>query len=169
MAALARVNYVFMDRYMLTASWRYDASSVLADGNKWEQFPSVALAWNVKQENFLQNVDFLSQLKLRVGYGQVGNSGVAAYSENTEVNPSFLPDGSVSFTVSRLGQPDLKWERTEQWNVGLDMGFFNNRLTATVDLYRKNTRDMLLDVSAPLYTNFSSRLKNAGSMLNKGY
>lgn len=169
MAALARVNYVFMDRYMLTASWRYDASSVLASGNKWEQFPSLALAWNVKQENFLQNVDFLSQLKLRLGYGQVGNSGVAAYSEYTQVDPSFLPDGSVSFAVSRLGQPDLKWERTEQWNLGFDMGFFNNRLTATLDLYHKKTHDMLLDVNAPLYTNFSSRLRNAGSMLNKGY
>ncbi len=169
MAALARVNYVLMDRYMLTASWRYDGSSVLASGNKWEQFPSVALAWNAKQENFLQNVDFLSQLKVRVGYGQVGNSGVSAYSEYTEVNPGFLPDGNVFFSVSRLGQPDLKWERTEQWNVGLDLGFFNNRLTATVDLYRKNTNDMLLDVNAPLYTGFSSRLKNAGSMLNKGY
>lgn len=169
MSAMARVNYVFMDRYMFTASWRYDGSSVLAKGNKWEQFPSAALAWNIKQENFMQDVDFLSQLKLRVGYGQVGNGGVGAYSEFTEVSPSFLDDGSVSFSVKRLGQPDLKWERTEQWNVGLDLGFFNNRLTTTVDVYRKKTNDMLLDVNAPIYTGFSTRLKNAGSMLNKGY
>ena len=169
MSLLGRVNYVLMDRYMITASWRYDGSSRLAEGNRWEQFPSVALAWNMKQESFLQDVDWLSQLKLRGGYGEVGNQAIDNYMMYTQLDASYNEDKSLSITTERLGQDDLKWERTSQWDVGLDLGFFNNRLTASVDVYHKLTKDLLVEVNAPLYTGFSSRLANAGSLLNKGF
>ena len=169
MSLLGRVNYVLMDRYMITASWRYDGSSRLASGNYWEQFPSVALAWNMKQESFLQDVDWLSQLKIRAGYGETGNQSIDPYMAFTELNAQYDADGNLAVTTERLGEPTLRWERTTQWNGGIDLGFFNNRLTITADVYRKMTKDLLLNVNAPMYTAFPSRLRNAGDLLNKGF
>lgn len=166
---MARINYVFMNRYMLTASWRYDGSSNLSEDNRWEQFPSVALAWNIKEESFLKDVGFLSQLKLRGGYGETGNQGVAAYSAWTELQAKRNADQTLALTTKRLGTPNLKWERTTQWNGGIDFGAFDNRLTVSVDVYNKRTKDALLEVNAPMYTAFSSRLMNAAEIQNKGY
>lgn len=168
MSWMGRVNYVFMDRYMLTASWRYDGSSRLNKDNRWEQFPSVALAWNVKQESFLRNVDFLSQLKLRLGYGETGNQAVAAYSEYTKLKAT-RNNQSLALSTERIGTPNLRWERTQQWNGGIDFGAFNNRLTVSLDVYHKLSKDVLLEVDAPHYTGFSSRLENAAHILNKGF
>ena len=168
MSWMGRVNYVFMDRYMLTASWRYDGSSRLNKENRWEQFPSVALAWNVKQESFLRNVDFLSQLKLRLGYGETGNQAVAAYSEYTKLKAT-RNNQSLALSTERIGTPNLRWERTQQWNGGIDFGAFNNRLTVSLDVYHKLSKDVLLEVDAPHYTGFSSRLENAAHILNKGF
>lgn len=169
MSLLGRINYVLMDRYMITASWRYDGSSRLADGNRWEQFPSVALAWNVKQEGFLQDVDWLSQLKIRAGYGETGNQAIDNYMMFTQLNAQYDANNNLSITTERLGEPTLRWERTTQWNGGIDLGFFNNRLTITADVYRKMTKDLLLNVNAPMYTAYPSRLRNAGNLLNKGF
>lgn len=166
---LGRVNYVFMNRYMLTASWRYDGSSNLAKGNKWEQFPSVALAWNVKEEPFLRDVEFLSQLKLRGGYGETGHQAIAAYSDKTKLGYKRNPDGSLVILTEELGASNLRWERTIQWNGGIDLGFFNNRLTFALDIYDKLTKDALLKVVAPSHTAFPNRLMNAAEISNKGF
>ena len=166
---MARVNYVLMNRYMLTASWRYDGSSNLSSEKRWEQFPSMALAWNMKEESFLRGVDFLSQLKLRVGYGETGNQAVAAYSAWTELEATRDANDNLTLTTKRIGTKGLRWERTKQWNAGIDFGVFNNRLTFTVDVYDKLTKDALLDVTAPLYTGFKTRLKNAAEIRNKGF
>lgn len=166
---MARVNYVLMNRYMLTASWRYDGSSNLSSEKRWEQFPSMALAWNMKEESFLRDVDFLSQLKLRAGYGETGNQAVAAYSAWTELEATRDANDNLTLTTKRIGTKGLRWERTKQWNAGIDFGVFNNRLTFTVDVYDKLTKDALLDVTAPLYTGFKTRLKNAAEIRNKGF
>lgn len=166
---MARVNYVLMNRYMLTASWRYDGSSTLSTERRWEQFPSMALAWNLKEEAFLRDVDFLSQLKLRAGYGETGNQAVAPYSAWTELEAKRGADDNLTLVTKRIGTKDLRWERTKQWNAGLDFGVFNNRLTFTVDVYDKLTKDALLDVTAPLFSGFKTRLKNAAEIRNKGF
>lgn len=169
MSWMVRANYVLMDRYMVTASWRYDGSSRLAEENRWEQFPSVALAWNMKQEKFLSDVDFLSQLKLRIGYGETGNQGVSPYSAYTELEAKRNAQNQLALSTKRIGTPDLKWERTQQWNGGIDFGVFNNRLTVSLDVYHKLSKDVLLDVDSPMYTAFPSRLANAAHILNKGF
>lgn len=169
MSWMGRVNYVLMDRYMLTASWRYDGSSRLSKENRWEQFPSIALAWNMKQESFLSNVDFLSQLKLRVGYGETGNQGVSPYAAYTELEAKRNSENKLALSTKRIGTPDLKWERTQQWNGGIDFGAFNNRLTVSLDIYHKLSKDVLLEVDSPMYTAFPSRLANAAHILNKGF
>ena len=169
MSWMGRVNYVLMDRYMLTASWRYDGSSRLDKDNRWEQFPSVALAWNAKQERFLRDVNFLSQLKLRVGYGETGNQAVEPYSAYTELEATRDAQNHLALSTKRIGTPNLRWERTQQWNGGIDFGAFNNRLTVSLDVYHKLSKDVLLEVDAPHYTGFSSRLENAAHILNKGF
>ena len=169
MSWMGRVNYVLMDRYMLTASWRYDGSSRLDKDNRWEQFPSVALAWNAKQERFLRDVNFLSQLKLRVGYGETGNQAVEPYSAYTELEATRDAQNHLALSTKRIGTPNLRWERTQQWNGGIDFGAFNNRLTVVIDGYYKKTRDLLLKVKVPGSSGFSSGLKNIGEVENKGF
>lgn len=169
MSWMGRVNYVFKDRYMLTASWRYDGSSRLAKEHRWQQFPSIALAWNAKQERFLQNIDFLSQFKLRVGYGETGNQAVPIYSPYTELGASRDSENNLALSTVRIGTPDLSWERTKQWNGGIDFGAFNNRLTVSLDVYHKLTEDVLLEVDAAHSTGYPSRQKNAAHIVNKGF
>ena len=121
---MLRVNYVFMNRYMLTASIRADGSSRLKD--KWSYFPSAALAWDLKQENFLKENSFIDQLKLRLGYGSVGNQAVEAYRIYSKMTPVTVttPNGSSStaYKIDRPAAPFLKWERNDQFNVGVDFG-----------------------------------------------
>lgn len=169
MSWMGRINYVFKDRYMVTASWRYDGSSRLVEEYRWQQFPSVALAWNVKQESFLRNVDILSQLKLRVGYGETGNQAIPIYSPYTQLDAQRNAENQLALSTSRIGTPDVNWERTKQWNGGIDLGLFNNRFTVSVDVYNKLTKEVLLEVNSAHYTAFSSRLKNAAHMRNKGF
>ncbi|WP_320934899.1 TonB-dependent receptor [Bacteroides nordii] len=166
---MGRVNYVFKDRYMLTASWRYDGSSRLDKEYRWQQFPSVALAWNAKQEKFLRNVDFLSQLKLRLGYGETGNQAVPFYAGYTELGDGRDSENHLAIFTKRIGTPDLAWERTKQWNGGIDFGAFNNRLTVSLDVYHKLTEDVLLEVNAAHFTGYPSRQKNAAHIVNKGF
>lgn len=167
---LLRANYVFMNRYMLTASWRRDGSSRLAKENRWENFWAMAAAWDIKQEKFMQNVNFMDQFKLRFGYGENGNQTMPEdYLAWTKIISSKDKDGNLSFKTNRLANRDLKWERTKQFNYGLDLGFFNNRLTASLDIYTKETNDVLLYVNMPIYTGFTSRYANAGTVTNKGF
>ena len=167
MSALARVNYVFMNRYMLTASYRWDGSSRLAYGKRWDNFPSLALAWDIKQERFMDGVPF-DQLKLRLGYGQTGNQAVAAYSAFNEYVTSRNANNDLVLSLKRIGNPNLGWERTEQYNIGLDFGLFNNRLVFNVDLYHKLSKDVLINVNVPLHTGQETKLANVAHILNKG-
>lgn len=166
MSGMLRVNYVFKNRYMLTASIRADGSSRLED--KWAYFPSAALAWDIKQENFLKDVDAIDQLKFRVGYGSVGNQSVAAYRIYSQMVPVVNSDGSTSYSVGRPAAPDLKWERNDQFNVGVDLGFLNGRLRINADWYSKLSKDILLEVAQPAHMGFTGLLKNAGEIKNTG-
>lgn len=167
MSALARVNYVLLGRYMLTASYRWDGSSRLAYENRWAGFPSLALAWDVKHETWMADTP-LSGLKLRLGYGQTGNQAVAAYSAYNELAASRNAQNELLLQIARIGNPNLKWERTEQYNVGLDLGLFDNRLAINIDWYHKRSKDVLISVNIPSYTGQTTALANAAHILNKG-
>ncbi len=171
-----RVNYNFDDKYLLTASLRRDGSSRFSSDNRWGTFPSVALAWKMKEENFLKDSKSLSNLKLRVSYGITGQQdGIANYYYQTGYNLGFLNNrytfGDTPYmTVSpQAYNPDLKWEQTASFNVGLDFGFFDDRISGSVDIYQKNTKDLLNMTTIPLGVNFGNQLLlNIGSMENKG-
>ena len=165
---MGRVNYALFDRYMLTASYRRDGSSRLDYSNRWEDFLAAALAWNVKQEAFMQDVIAIDQFKLRLGYGETGNQAVAPYSAYNEMTAQLDGNQNLVLSQDRVGTPNLKWERTSQYNAGVDLGFFNNRLTTNIDVYYKMSDRVLLEVNDPNYTGFSTRLMNAGKFLNKG-
>lgn len=167
---MLRANYVFKNRYMATISWRRDGSSALAEKNRWEDFWAGALAWDIKQEKFMQNVNFMNQLKVRVGYGESGNQTMpASYLAWSQITAKKDKNGNLNFTTDRLANKDVRWEKTSQYNYGLDMGFLNNRLTASIDYYTKETKDVLLYVNMPIYTGFTSRYANAGTVTNKGF
>lgn len=169
-----RVNYNFLGTYMLTATVRRDGSSVFGDNNKWGTFPSVSLAWRASDEAFLKNVSWIDNLKLRVGFGVTGNqSGIEPYNSLAVLSPSGAAyfDGTEwknSYVQSRNVNPDLKWESTQQWNVGIDFGFFS-KLHGSVELYYKKTTDLLwtYPVPQPPYI-VGTMLANAGDMTNKG-
>jgi TonB-linked SusC/RagA family outer membrane protein len=171
---LGRVNYVFDDKYMITASYRADGSSVFGANNKWGYFPSAAAAWRVSQERFLENVKAISNLKLRASWGKTGNQAIQPYQTLATVASGFnYPyDGNsapnIGFALGRAANPNLKWETTEQSNIGVDLGFFGERLVATVDIYKKKTTDLLLNKQVEAYTGFTTILSNVGSIQNKG-
>lgn len=165
MSGLLRVNYVLMDKYMVTASIRADGSSRLAD--KWDYFPSVALAWNVKQETFMKDVDWMDQFKVRLGYGSVGNQAIEIYRIYSQMQAVKTAEGT-SYILGRPAAKDLKWERNIQINAGLDFSFLNGRLTASADYYNKLSKDILLEVAQPYHTGWPSLLKNAGEIRNTG-
>jgi TonB-linked SusC/RagA family outer membrane protein len=166
MSGMLRVNYVFMNRYMATASIRADGSSRLND--KWSYFPSAAVAWNIKEEDFLKKVNVISQMKLRVGYGSVGNQAVEAYRIYSKMSPTKNADGTTSYIVDRPRANYLQWERNDQLNIGIDFGMFGNRLVVTADWYDKYSRDILLELAQPSHMGFSSLLSNSGEIRNTG-
>lgn len=166
MSGMLRVNYVLMNRYMITASIRADGSSRLKD--KWSYFPSAALAWDLKQEAFLSENRFIDQLKLRAGYGSVGNQAVEAYRIYSKLEPVRNSDGSTSYKISRPAAPYLKWERNDQVNVGVDFGTLNGRLRITADWYQKYSKDILLEVAQPTHMGYPGLLMNAGEIKNTG-
>lgn len=166
MSGMLRVNYVFMNRYMVTASIRADGSSRLVD--KWSYFPSAALAWDLKQESFLKDNSFIDQLKLRLGYGSVGNQAVEAYRPYSKRTPIRNSDGSTSYKVDRPAAPYLKWERNDQFNAGVDFGILNGRIRLTADWYSKLSKDILLDLAQPTHMGFPSLLMNSGEIKNTG-
>ena len=150
-SVFARVNYGFDDRYLFTATVRRDGSSKFGSNHKWGTFPSVALAWRISQEKFMENtVSWLDNLKLRLGYGKVGNSNIDTYMYAAAMASLTTPHGTAYYPKN-LSNPDLKWEASEQFNVGLDAGFFNNRLDFVVDFYHKQTDGLLLQVFTPSY------------------
>ena len=171
---MARINYKFDDKYLLTATARRDGFSGFSKNNKSALFPTAALGWIISSENFMRNVKSVNFLKLRVGYGVSGNQ-TAAFSSLAlvGVNSSYV-FGNGSNTafgqqVNSLGNDDLKWERTIGLNVGVDFTMFNNRLTGNVEYYDNNTFDLLFDVPLPTLTGFSSIRTNLGQINNKGF
>ena len=172
-----RANYSFNDRYMLTATLRADASSKLNPDDRWGYFPSVALAWNVKNESFLKEKEKVNELKLRLGYGEVGNvNGLGDYLFLTRYVGS-INDGAYYQLGNRYiatSRPEsvnkhLKWEIGNTLNAGIDYGFFGNRFFGSVDVYRKLTKDLIAEANVAPFTNYGSRIaSNIGDMENKG-
>ena len=170
MSGMLRLNYVFKNRYMLTASIRADGSSRLED--KWAYFPSAALAWDIKQENFLQDNNFIDQLKLRLGYGSVGNQSVEAYRIYSKMTTatSVGPNGTkpTVYAIDRPNAPYLQWERNDQFNIGVDFGILNGRLRITADWYNKLSKNILMEVAQPPHLGYNKLLRNAGEIKNTG-
>ncbi|MDO5607542.1 MAG: TonB-dependent receptor [Capnocytophaga sp.] len=171
---LGRLNLSFFNgRYVLTGTFRTDGTSKFSESNRWAYFPSFAAAWNVKEEPFLATADFLSQFKLRAGYGVTGSQNINPYvtifGYGSQVGYA-TPDGTIlkGLTVS-VNNPDLKWETTSSVNGGLDFGLFDNRVSGTVELYNKTTKDLLINISLPGSTSFSSLAVNNGEISNKGF
>ncbi|MEM8965350.1 MAG: TonB-dependent receptor [Bacteroidota bacterium] len=166
-----RVIYDWNNRYYLTASFRRDGSSRFGSETLWGNFPSVAVAWRLSDEPFMSNFGFLDNLKFRGSYGVTGNSAIPNFRQQRIIglNNYIINNASaLTFEDAELFDPRLGWERTEEFNAGVDIGFFNGRLNATVDVYQRITTDMLLNVQLPDYTGYSSILQNFGEMENRG-
>ena len=169
---IGRVNYSFDDRYLATVTFRADGSSRFGKNNKFGYFPSAALAWRLSNEAFLKNIDQISSLKLRLGWGRTGNQEIGDYPalSTYESAGSAIWDGKqmVGTGPAKIPNPDLKWETTDQINLGLDFGVFNNRINGGLDYFWKKTTDMLLQLPVPQSTGYNSILSNIGRIDNKG-
>jgi iron complex outermembrane receptor protein len=168
-----RANYGYNNKYFLTGVLRYDGSSRLAPGHQWELFPAISGSWRLSEESFFKGGMF-SNLSLRAGWGKQGNQAVLPYQTQLLLrtdNGAAYPFGGVVVTglrASQVGNPDLKWETATQTNVGLDYGLWSDRITGTIDLYNKTTRDLLFTVPVPQPAVVSTRLENIGSLRNRG-
>lgn len=171
---LGRANYSYKDRYLLTVSARYDGSSRLAKGHKWVLFPSAALAWRVNEESFMKNIGFISNLKLRIGWGRTGNSAVDPYQTQGRLSDAKYifgtsgSDGYMGFRPSHLANKELKWETTDQTNLGLDFGFLQGRISGSIDLYLQKTHDLLMERKLPTALGYDNIIFNIGKTQNKG-
>lgn len=166
-----RANYNYNNRYLFTATMRADASSVFSDNNKWGYFPSVSGAWRVSQESFMKGLTAVSNMKVRVGWGVVGNDRITNYLSLDLYEISKYGVGGTTNTVltpKHLSNKNLKWEGSSTINLGVDLGLFDNRLSFTTDLFFKNTEDLLLAQSLAHVTGFSSQYQNIGKISNKG-
>ena len=170
---LARLNYNYDNRYLIGLTGRVDGSSKFGKGNKYGFFPSISGAWRISEEAFMKDNATVSNLKLRLSYGIVGNEGIPAYSSqglmyNTEAyfGNSEIVTGVVPYTLSNQ---DLKWETTTQTNIGFDLGLFENRLTLTADYYYKKTKDLLLSMPVSFNSGYDLAVKNVGSLKNQGF
>lgn len=168
-----RFNYNFNSKYYVSANFRRDGSSRFGASNKWAFFPSLALAWRPTEEAFLQTQDFVSDLKIRASIGQTGNGAIDPYSSiglwsiSTNVY-SFDNQLVTGASLSRIANPDLRWETTTQYNIGFDARFLNGRLGLTFDYYLKNTDDLILDITIPKTSGFNTSRQNVGSLQNTG-
>ncbi len=168
---LGRVNYSLFDKFLLTASIRADGSSRFGSENRWGYFPSFAAGWKMSEESFIP--DIFNEFKLRASWGQTGNQEIPNLSSKaTFTNGRIMTFGGnvfTSLTASRIANPNLKWETTDQFNIGLDLAFAQNRFSATFDYFIKKTNDMLFNSPLPTASGFNSILSNIGSMENKGF
>ncbi len=170
---LGRINYNFNQRYLLTVSGRYDGSSRFGKNNKFGFFPSAALAWRISSEPFFENLKDISNLKLRVSAGRTGNQSIPLY-QNVQTFATgglalFGDQTYVSIVPGALVNDDLRWEKTDQYDVGLDFGLWDNKLNFQLDYYYKKTNDLLLSVQVPRQGGYSTALKNIGSVENQGF
>lgn len=171
---MMRGNYSLMDKYLLTASIRWDGASQLSPGYKWASFPSLALGWRIEQEDFMKDISWINQLKLRLGYGITGNSAIDAYGTKgaitqiyynwgaTSSSPGYVSSDPSAKDPSKMANPTLTWEKTTQYNIGLDYGLFGSRINGGIDLYKTKTNDLLLAMSIPSLTGYTSTFANVG-------
>jgi TonB-linked SusC/RagA family outer membrane protein len=169
---LSRVNYSFADKYLLTANFRADASSVFGPGNQVGYFPSFSAGWRLSEEPFLKEQNFFNDIKLRAGWGMVGNDRIAPYAWLGKVGPgsNYVFGGNIvpGIAPETLENQDLKWETTSQTDIGIDFKFLDYRMSFIVDAYLKNTSDLLLSVPIPTSSGFKSSIQNVGKIQNKG-
>lgn len=177
---MARVNYSYKDRYLLTISGRYDGSSVLAAGNKWDFFPSAALGWRIDQEDFLKDVKWINQLKLRLGVGTTGNSSVDPYGTLGVISSYWMPFSSGNTQILVTNEPyytsgsnkmpnkNLGWEKTTQWNFGVDFSILGGRIGGSIDYYTSTTNDLLMNMTIPSLSGYPAILANIGKTSNSG-
>ena len=168
-----RLNYSYKSRYLLTATVRRDGSSKFTKDNRWGTFPSVALAWRLSEESFMQKFNWLSNLKLRLSYGVTGNNdGIGNYAtQHTVSSPIYYPFGSTyktGYTASSIVNKDLKWETSTEYNAGIDFGFFGGRINGSIDVYQKTSKDLLYTVALPLESGGGTMTTNIGSVRNTG-
>jgi TonB-linked SusC/RagA family outer membrane protein len=177
---MARANYTYNDKYLLSLSNRWDASSVLAEGNKWSSFPSVALGWKLEQENFIKDIKWINQLKPRLGVGVIGNSAIDPYSTaggltqmpivfGNQVAIGYVPSDPKAATPATMPNPGLKWERTTQYNFGLDYALLNNRLSGSIEYYRSSTKDLLVRRPIVSVSGYTATFYNVGETQNRGF
>ena len=168
---LGRLNYVFDNRYLLTATLRRDGSSRFGSNTKWGTFPSASLGWRVSQEEFMKEIEQISDLKLRASFGISGNNRIGNYSSIGLLSTSFYTTGdALQNTVNprTMPNPDLGWERTRQYNLGFEIGMFNNRVRLEADFYDSQSLDLLLNVPVPTITGYSTQMQNIGKIQNRG-
>jgi TonB-linked SusC/RagA family outer membrane protein len=166
-----RVNYTLYGKFLFTGTFRADGSSRFGAGNKWGYFPSAAIGYNLIEEDFIKNLGLFSNLKVTASWGLTGNQEIGLYQSLSQLNTVRYPFGSnivIGQAPGRVPNPDLRWEKTNQVNTGLEVGFFNNRLTFEMAAYYKRTQDLLLNLDLPRTTGFSTVLQNIGSVENKG-
>lgn len=170
-----RVDYNFQDKYLVSANLRVDGSSRFGSSNRYGTFPSFAVGWNISQENFMQNVDFIQNLKLRASWGQLGNQDIGLYSFSSVLMPFYTtfgqtPTPAPGYAPVSPPNPDVKWETTTQTDIGLELSVLQSRLSFEIDYYIKRTDDMLLQLPTPLSSGYPrSSFTNAGSVKNTGF
>ncbi|GAB1414604.1 TonB-dependent receptor [Paludibacter sp.] len=172
-SALARVIYNYDERFVLTSTFRADGTSKFAPGNKFSYFPSFAGAYRLDQEDFMQSVELISNAKLRLGWGLVGNQAISNYQTLSQYSNGMYINSSGSgyynaYIISNMSNPDLRWETTNQYNLGLDLGMMMNRLNFTVDVYNKRSYDLLQNIELGLSSGYSTMSINRGEILNQG-
>jgi len=168
---LTRLNYVYRNRYLATFTFRADGSSKFGKGNKWASFPSAAIAWRMNEEDFIRNLDFFSNLKLRTSWGVTGNSEIGSYQSLSRfglTTYSFNNWEESAFYPNSIANPNLKWETTTQYDIGIDIGFMDNRVAVEADYYQKFTEDGLMGVTLPYNSGFNTATMNLAKVENKG-
>jgi len=172
LSVMGRLNYVLRDKYLFTLTSRYDGTSRLAEGKRWGLLPSAAIGWQIKNENFMSDVKFVDNLKLRLSWGKTGNNNVGYDVTLTKLGLSSYPFGGTGqkgFGLGgSIGNNDLKWEMTAEYNYGLDFGLFNNRISGTLDIYDRTTSGLIMQRQVASLNGYSSILQNIGSTSNKG-
>jgi TonB-dependent starch-binding outer membrane protein SusC len=169
-----RINYELMGKYLFTFTMRADGSSRFGENDKWGYFPSGAFAWKMSEENFIKNIESISDMKLRMSYGVTGNQEIGSYNALSQYGYNeyalgVTPIRVVGISPANIANPNLKWESTASTDIGIDLGLWKNRLTLTTDYYYKNTSNLLLYVNIPMTTGYTSILQNIGSVSNKGF
>ncbi len=165
----ARVNYKYNDKFLATVSVRRDGSSRFGANERYGIFPSASAGWIMSEEKFIQSIKPISFLKLRASYGQVGNAEIGNFPQLGLFGGAAGYAGNAGQSPTQIGNPDLKWETTNQADIGIDFGLFNNRITGELDYYEKKTSGLLLNVNVPATTGFNTQTKNVGKLENKGY